>query len=114
VNPQKVERDMLPAGKSVASRITHRRWTGGTALLSQRHGLLNEAEEEFGHIRLFRFASAFRATLSRRLLRIQQSRFNKAPLSEHAVRFSRKHGNGSGLSVRIHGTSISLSYLESP
>jgi len=64
---------MLPPGKSVASRITHRRWTGGTALLSQRRGLLNEAEEEFGHIRLFRFASAFRATLSRCLLRIQQS-----------------------------------------
>jgi len=45
VNPQKMERNMLPAGKSVASRITHHRWTGGTALLSQRRGLLNEAEE---------------------------------------------------------------------
>ncbi|CDK38777.1 hypothetical protein BN903_71 [Halorubrum sp. AJ67] len=40
-----MERDMLPAGKSVASRITDRRWTGGTALLSQRRGLLNEAEQ---------------------------------------------------------------------
>jgi hypothetical protein len=45
MNPQKVERDMLPTGKSVASRITHRRWTGGTAILSQRYSLLNEAEE---------------------------------------------------------------------
>ncbi len=34
MNPQKVERDMLPSGESVASRITHHRWTGGTALLS--------------------------------------------------------------------------------
>jgi hypothetical protein len=32
VNPQKVKRDMLPARKSVASRITHRRWTGGKGL----------------------------------------------------------------------------------
>ena len=71
--PEKMDRDMLPAGKSVASRITHRRWTGGTALLSQRRGLRTEAEEEFGHIRLFRFASTFRATLSCCLLRIQQS-----------------------------------------
>ena len=28
---------MLPTGKSVTSRLTHRRWTGGTALLSQRY-----------------------------------------------------------------------------
>lgn len=45
VNPQKVERDMLPSGKPVASRITYRRWIGGTALLSQRYGLFDEAEE---------------------------------------------------------------------
>jgi len=44
---------MLPTEGSVASRITHFRWTGGTALLSQRRGLLNEAEEEFRHIRLW-------------------------------------------------------------
>ena len=68
VNPQNVERDMLPPGKFVASRITHRRWTGGTALLTQRHGLLNEAEAEFEHIRLFRFATPFRATLFRHFL----------------------------------------------
>jgi hypothetical protein len=29
----------------VTSRITQRRWTGSTALLSQRRSLLNEAEE---------------------------------------------------------------------
>ena len=44
-NPQKVERDILPAGKFMGSRITHRRWTVGTELLSQRHGLLSEAEK---------------------------------------------------------------------
>jgi hypothetical protein len=41
----------------VTSRISHRRLTGGTALLSQRRGLRTEAEEEFGHIQLFRFQS---------------------------------------------------------
>jgi hypothetical protein len=68
----KMERGMLLSGKSVASRISHRCCTGGTALLSQRRGLLSEAEEEFRHIRLSRFATAFRATLSCRLLRIQR------------------------------------------
>jgi len=44
VTPQKVGRNMLSPGKFVASRSTHRRWTGGTALLSQRRGLFSEAE----------------------------------------------------------------------
>jgi hypothetical protein len=45
MNSQKMERDMLPTGKSVASWVTHRRWIVGAAVLNQRHGLLSEAKE---------------------------------------------------------------------
>jgi hypothetical protein len=72
VNPQKMQREMLLAGKSVASRVTHhRRGAGSTALLSERRRLLNEAEEDCRHISSLRFASTFRATLSARCLRVQ-------------------------------------------
>jgi hypothetical protein len=46
VNLQKIQRQVLPIRKSVASRVAHnRRRAGGTAFLSQRRGLFNEAEE---------------------------------------------------------------------
>lgn len=71
--PKKVQRYMLPPGRSVASRITHHRSTDSTVLLSQRRRLVNEAEEDIRHIRFFHFGSALRATLSSCPLRIQQS-----------------------------------------
>jgi hypothetical protein len=37
MNAEKMQRQVLPVGKSVASRVTHhRRGAGGTALLSER------------------------------------------------------------------------------
>jgi len=44
---------MIPTRESVASRITYSRRTGSTVLLSQRWGLLNEAEEKVRLIRFF-------------------------------------------------------------
>jgi len=49
---KKMQRDVFPGSKSVASRVTYRRGAGGTALLSERHCLFNEAEEGFRHTRL--------------------------------------------------------------
>jgi len=41
-----MQRQVLPIRKAVANRVAHhRRGAGGTAFLSQRCGLFNEAEE---------------------------------------------------------------------
>lgn len=80
VNPVKMRRQVLPIGKSVSSRVTHhRRGTGGTALMSQRCGLFNEAEGWHWYTHSLRFPSTFRATLSSRCHRVQQGSIDEIP-----------------------------------
>lgn len=42
VNAEKMQREVLPAGESVASRIIHCRWTSGTVFLCDRRHLLTK------------------------------------------------------------------------